>query len=108
MHSRGMRYSLNEGNLGNVWLYGTGYMKTSKDKCSYGHPAMFPEHLASDHICSWSNEGDLIYDPFAGSGTTAKMAHRLKRNWIMSEISPEYCEIAKKRIETYICQQHLI
>jgi DNA modification methylase len=38
------------------------------------HPAPFPEQLANDHIISWSNEGDLVYDPFMGSGTTAKMA----------------------------------
>ena len=62
------------------------------------HPAMFPEQLANDHILSWSKEGDLIYDPFMGSGTTAKMAILNKRNYIGSEISKEYCEIAEKRI----------
>ena len=46
------------------------------------HPAVFPEQLANDHIISWSNEGDLVYDPFMGSGTTAKMAILNKRNWI--------------------------
>jgi site-specific DNA-methyltransferase (adenine-specific) len=63
------------------------------------HPAMFPEKLANDHIISWSNEGDLVYDPFMGSGTTAKMAIINKRNWIGSEISKEYCEIANERIQ---------
>ena len=63
------------------------------------HPAPFPEQLAQDHIISWSNEGDLVYDPFLGSGTTAKMAILNKRNWIGSEISKEYCEIAEKRIK---------
>ena len=63
-----------------------------------GHPAQFPEQLANDHIISWSNEGDLVYDPFMGSGTTAKMAIANKRNWIGSEISKEYREIAEKRI----------
>ena len=62
------------------------------------HPAMFPEQLANDHILSWSNENDLVYDPFMGSGTTAKMAILNKRNWVGSEISKEYCEIAEKRI----------
>ncbi len=62
------------------------------------HPAPFPCQLAEDHILSWSNEGDLVYDPFMGSGTTAKMAILNKRNWIGSEISQEYCEIAEKRI----------
>ena len=62
------------------------------------HPAPFPEQLANDHIISWSNEGDLVYDPFMGSGTTAKMAIINKRNWIGSEISKEYCKIIEKRI----------
>ena len=63
------------------------------------HPAPFPEQLANDHIVSWSNEKDLIYDPFMGSGTTAKMAIANQRNWIGSEISSEYCEIIKERIK---------
>ena len=65
---------------------------------STGHPAPFPEKLAEDHILSWSNEGDLVYDPFMGSGTTAKMAKINKRNYIGSEISKEYCDIIEKRI----------
>jgi site-specific DNA-methyltransferase (adenine-specific) len=77
---------------GNVWG-----MPVSNTK--YNHPAIFPEQLAQDHIMSWSNEGDLVYDPFMGSGTTAKMAILNKRNWIGSEISQEYCEIAEKRIK---------
>jgi site-specific DNA-methyltransferase (adenine-specific) len=67
-----------------------------------GHPAVFPDQLANDHILSWSNEGDLVYDPFMGSGTTAKMAILNNRNWIGSEISKEYCEIAEKRINENI------
>ena len=69
------------------------------------HPAVFPEILANDHIVSWSNEGDLVYDCFMGSGTTAKMAHLLKRNWIGSEMSAEYCEIANERLENYLSEQ---
>ena len=63
------------------------------------HPAPFPEQLVKDHILSWSNESDLIYDPFMGSGTTAKMAMLNNRNYIGSEIAKEYCEIAEKRIK---------
>tara|TARA_R110000782_G_scaffold199159_1_gene288207 strand:- start:377 stop:1156 length:780 start_codon:yes stop_codon:yes gene_type:complete len=63
------------------------------------HPAIFPEQLANDHIISWSNEGDLVYDPFMGSGTTAKMAMLNNRNWIGSEMSSEYCEIIEERIK---------
>ena len=71
------------------------------------HPAPFPEKLANDHIISWSNEGDLVYDCFMGSGTTAKMAILNNRNWIGSEMSAEYCEIANKRIEPYLQQQNI-
>lgn len=63
------------------------------------HPAVFPEKLIADHIISWSNEGDLVYDPFMGSGTTAKMAILNNRNWIGSEISSEYCNIIEERIK---------
>jgi site-specific DNA-methyltransferase (adenine-specific) len=64
------------------------------------HPAKFPEELCERHILSWSNEGDLVYDPFMGSGTTAKMAIINKRNWIGSEISEEYCKIIERRIDS--------
>jgi site-specific DNA-methyltransferase (adenine-specific) len=62
------------------------------------HPATFPEALARDHILSWSNEGDIVLDPFSGSGTTAKMAKHNGRRWIGIEVNPEYCEIAEKRL----------
>jgi len=92
--------------LGNVWSYNVGYMHTTKDDC-FDHPAMFPEQLAKDHILSWSNEGDLVYDPFGGSGTTAKMSHLEKRNWIISEISSEYAALAAKRIDPHLRQMTL-
>ncbi|MEK6836494.1 MAG: site-specific DNA-methyltransferase [Nanoarchaeota archaeon] len=71
------------------------------------HPAIFPEKLAEDHILSWSNEGDLIYDPMIGSGTVAKMALLNKRKFIGSEISKEYCDEANKRIKPLLQQLHL-
>lgn len=83
----------------NIWRYnngGQGYGCT--DDFGQLHPATFPEQLANDHIISWSNEGDLVYDPFMGSGTTAKMAIFNKRNYIGSEISKEYCKIIEKRV----------
>jgi len=63
------------------------------------HPAPFPEKLAHDHIMSWSNEGDTVFDPFMGSGTTGKMAKLLNRNFIGIEIDKGYFEIARQRIE---------
>lgn len=65
-----------------------------------GHPAPFPEQIATDHIISWSNEGDTVLDPFMGSGTTGKMANQLGRNFIGIELDKEYFEIAKARIGT--------
>ena len=86
--------------LQNIWgikVFGT----------NYGHPAIFPEQLANDHIISWSNEGDLVYDCFMGSGTTAKMSIVNKRNYIGSEISKEYLDIANKRLKLYLNQTKL-
>ena len=77
----------------NVWSYPVGFK-------NLGHPAVFPEQLANDHIISWSNENDIVYDPFMGSGTTAKMALKNKRKYIGSELSKEYCDIAEQRIKT--------
>jgi len=83
----------------NVWEYMIG-SSVSSDSISFQHPAIFPEQLANDHIISWSNENDLVYDPFMGSGTTAKVCITNKRNYIGSEISSEYCEIIKKRLSS--------
>jgi site-specific DNA-methyltransferase (adenine-specific) len=85
----------------NVWEF-----MNAKDNV-FKHPAPFPIELAIDHITSWSNEGDLVYDPFMGSGTTALASVKLNRNWIGSEISSEYCEIINKRIEPFLNQQKL-
>src|SRR5699024_9956085 len=63
-----------------------------------GHPAIFPEKLAEMHITSWSNPGDIVLDPFIGSGTTAKMAALNGRDYIGIDISEEYCELARKRV----------
>jgi site-specific DNA-methyltransferase (adenine-specific) len=81
----------------NVWEFST----SVTDKNAKGHPAIFPEQLANDHIISWSNENDLVYDPFMGSGTTAKMALLNNRSFIGSEISKEYVDIARKRIQDF-------
>jgi DNA modification methylase len=70
----------------------------TKSKGAGNHPAVFPEQLVINHIISWSNEGELVYDPFMGSGTTAKMALLNNRKFVGSEISKEYFKIAEKRI----------
>lgn len=63
-----------------------------------GHPAVFPEKLAHDHIISWSNGGDTVLDPFMGSGTTGKMAKQTGRNFIGIELDEGYFKIAQERI----------
>jgi site-specific DNA-methyltransferase (adenine-specific) len=88
----------------NVWSYATGYMKSSPDKQAFEHPAIFPESLAKDHITTWSNPGDVVLDPFAGSGTTLKAAKELNRQWCGIEINPEYCAIAEGRLSQDVLQ----
>lgn len=84
---------------GNIWFYDTGNMCSTKDSIAFNHPAIFPELLVRDHINSWSNEGDIVLDPFMGSGTTAKVARALGRHYIGFEISAEYCDIIRQRLE---------
>jgi len=74
----------------NIFSYTLGREKT-------GHPAVFPDKLAEDHIVSWSNKGDTVLDPFVGSGTTTKMAKINGRNYIGFDSSQEYCGIANKK-----------
>jgi len=75
----------------NIWRYVTSFNGVK-------HPAPFPEQLALDHVLTWSVEGDVVYDPFMGSGTTAKACVLTGRAWLGSEISQEYVEIAEKRL----------
>lgn len=63
------------------------------------HPAVFPLKLAEDHIRSWSNESDLVLDPFMGSGTTAIASLRLHRNFIGVEKELTYFDLAYKRVK---------
>ncbi len=83
----------------NIWRYNNGKGFSSKDKIAYEHPATFPEKLVEDHIKSWSNPGDIVFDPFGGSGTTAKVSIDLDRQWLYVEKVEKYCDIAKRRIQ---------
>ncbi len=83
----------------NIWKYAVGLGGSTNDKIAFQHTAIFPEKLASDHIISWTNEGDIVLDPMCGSGTTCKMAKLLKRNFVGLDISEEYVEIAKQRLK---------
>ena len=63
------------------------------------HHATFPKKLADWFIKNWTKEGDVVLDPFAGTGTTCVSALGLKRNYIGIELSNQYCEISKERIK---------
>lgn len=77
--------------LNNIWRFAVG----GKDA---GHPAVFPEQLAHDHIISWSNEGDTVLDPFMGSGTTGVACVNTGRSFIGIELDERYFAIAEERI----------
>jgi site-specific DNA-methyltransferase (adenine-specific) len=83
---------------GNVWKYAVGHHSSTLDQYAFAHPAIFPEALARDHILSWSNEGDIVFDPFAGSGTTGKVALLHDRHFVGIERDPSYHAIAERRI----------
>ncbi len=83
----------------NVWYITNGAGFSSKDTIAFEHPAIFPESLAEDHILSWSNEGDLVLDPMAGSGTTLKMAKINNRNFVGIDINPEYVDLCHRRVD---------
>ena len=86
----------------NIWRYANGKGFSTKDKIAYEHPAIFPEKLVEDHIYSWSNPGDLVLDPFGGSGTTAKVAQLTGREWVLIDAVEDYCEIARERMESIL------
>lgn len=95
----------NEKLKGNIWEYVVG--KKAVDQEAKNHPAPFPYDLAKDHILSWTNEKDIVLDPMCGSGTSIVAAYDLKRQYIGIDISEEYCQIAKERLELHKKQQGL-
>lgn len=80
---------------GNIFYYSIG-------GGSVNHPAVFPEQLAADQIETWSQAGDLVLDPFCGSGTTGKMAVLSGRGFVGIDICAEYCDIARSRVNKAI------
>ena len=86
---------------GSVWEYnarvGAG-QPTAEGGLAYEHPSSNPYPLSADHIKTWTNPGDLVCDPMAGSGTTLRAAVTLGRRAVGCEVNPAYCEIIKKRM----------
>jgi DNA modification methylase len=87
-----------ESPLNNIWQIDNGFNKSTLDVEAFEHPAIFPETLAERHIYSWSNTGDIVLDYFSGSGTTAKIARNMGRNFIGCDLSSEYVELARRRL----------
>jgi site-specific DNA-methyltransferase (adenine-specific) len=92
------RFTPPYGVRGNVWEYEAGGGKSTRDAYTVAHPAIMPERMAKDHIVSWSRPGDLVFDPFVGSGTTAKMALLADRRYLGYEVHEPYFEIARRRL----------
>tara|TARA_Y100000361_G_scaffold53809_1_gene47015 strand:+ start:1017 stop:1868 length:852 start_codon:yes stop_codon:yes gene_type:complete len=86
----------------NIWKYNTGKNYSTKDAVAFEHPAIFPEGLAKDHILTWSEENDLVLDPFMGSGTTAVACMETNRKYIGFEIDPTYYDVCQRRIEQHV------
>ncbi|MBK8304518.1 MAG: site-specific DNA-methyltransferase [Chloracidobacterium sp.] len=84
----------------NIFTYNVG-TSSATDRIAFRHPAIFPERLAEDQIATWTNERDVVYDCFMGSGTTAVASCNLRRNFLGSEISEEYVEVANERLIMY-------
>lgn len=83
----------------NIFEYSVGGGHSSKDKVAFEHPAIMPEQLALDMVTTWTNEGDEVFDPFSGAGTTAKMCYLSKRKFHGTELGLDYCEIIKQRLD---------
>lgn len=88
--------------LTNVWHIHTGNEESAAER-GY-HPAPYPEALAARCIRTWSNPGDLICDPFVGSGTTTAAAAKLGRSYLGIDISPHYIRTATQRTNNYANQ----
>jgi site-specific DNA-methyltransferase (adenine-specific) len=78
----------------------------SKEKC--GHPSQKPLQLIERIIASSSDPGDLVLDPFLGSGTTAVAAERLRRRWLGIEINPRYARLTRERLASLMKQPRSI
>jgi site-specific DNA-methyltransferase (adenine-specific)/modification methylase len=87
------KFNFERGTLSDIWNISRG------KKIDKSHGAVFPEMLVYTILDNFSNEGDVIYDPFMGSGTTAVVSQKMKRKWVGSELSPNYCELIQKRID---------
>ena len=88
------RGTFKRGTLNDIWE-----IKRERSAGGENHGAVFPQELVARILDNFSEKGDVIYDPFMGTGTTAVVAKRLNRKFLGSEISEKYIEIAKERLK---------
>lgn len=86
------------GELESNTTYTKNHITTSVAQMEKEHKAIMHEDVANYFISNFSNEGDIIYDPFSGTGTTCRVADRLGRAWFGSEIVEEYCSASLRKI----------
>ncbi len=85
------------------WVVAKWSIAPERKMGEYGHPAMFPEELAERVLKLFSYRGDVVLDPFNGSGTTTTVAARTGRRYLGIDISEEYCKTAERRLESVQC-----
>ncbi len=93
----GARYRGNTVDRGSIWAYGN-VGGPNDPSCKTGHPATFAEAFALDAVAVWSNPGDLVLDPFAGSATVGRACLELGRRFVGAERVPAYWEIGRNRL----------
>lgn len=83
----------------NIWKFNVANNKTK-------HPAVFPIELPLRHIKTWTNENDVVLDPFMGSGTTGLASLSLNRSFIGIELDEEYFNISKERVNNLMIEKN--
>jgi DNA modification methylase len=81
------------------WVVAKWAIAPEKKMNYYDHPAMFPEELVTRALKLFSFEGDVVLDPFNGTGTTCVAAKKTRRRFLGIDISKKYCDIAEKRVK---------
>ena len=84
------------------WVFAKWSIAPERKMKDYGHPAMFPEELVQRVLKLFSFKDDIILDPFNGVGTTTFAAKQLNRHYLGIDVSEEYTNKAKQRIQSVL------
>jgi DNA modification methylase len=94
------------GNEFKTWVDAKWSIAPEKRMKDFGHPAMFPPELAYRVLKLFSFKNDVVLDPFNGGGTTSLVAERTGRRYLGIDLSPDYCEIAERRIKEEVLKDY--